>query len=272
MTGTHAACTPLEAMPWLDRVLFSTFEAFASTTLRYGCLELVLPSGDRHEYGSTADTLPAVPDAPAWMEMPAKRCTVTVHNTDMFFKIITRHDTGLGEAFMARDFTVDDLGAFLAIMTANARNIEASRGLLGALNWAGDKALYLAHLTRANSVEGSKKNISEHYDVGNDMYKLFLDDTLTYSSGIYTEDASLQQAQLTKLDALIAGARVTADSHVLEVGCGWGSCAIRAAQMTGCRWTGVRRTSWVASAHAYALRTTGLAAPRRHDIFRGASP
>jgi hypothetical protein len=235
----HVHTVKAASMPWLHRLLFSMFDKFATSSFKYGSLKVTLPDGTVHEYGSASDVLPAVPHAPAWMELPPKKCHLTVKNGNMFFKIITRHDSGLGEAYMNGDFTVDDLGALMAIITANARHIEASRGLLGALNWAGDKLLYAAHLTRANTEEGSKKNIGEHYDAGNDMYKLFLDETLTYSSGIHAEGDSLHQAQLNKLDALIEGAHVTRESHVLEVGCGWGSCAIRAVQKTNCKWTGV---------------------------------
>ena len=228
-------------MPWLDSLLFSVFDKFAKKAIRTGVFRIRLPDGRVCEYGDRSSTAPAIPGAPQWREMPPLRCEVTIHNTDFFYKVMTRHDTGLGEAFMHRDFTVDDLGAFMAVMTANAYDIEGNRSVLGALNWLGDRLLYVAHLARANTVEGSKKNISEHYDAGNDMYKLFLDDTLTYSAGIHREGGSLKEAQLEKLDALIRGAKVTKDSHVLEIGCGWGSCAIRAAQTTGCRVDGVRR-------------------------------
>lgn len=87
---------------------------------------------------------------------------------------------------------------------------------------------------------GSRKNIEEHYDSGNAMYKLFLDETLTYSSGLYLKPTdSLYQAQLNKIDALILKARLGPNDHVLEIGCGWGGFAIRAVQITGCRWTGI---------------------------------
>lgn len=69
------------------------------------------------------------------------------------------------------------------------------------------------------------------------MYKLFLDDTLTYSSGVYRgPDDSLHQSQLNKIDALVAKAGIKQEHHVLEIGCGWGGFAIRAVQATGCRW------------------------------------
>jgi cyclopropane-fatty-acyl-phospholipid synthase len=71
------------------------------------------------------------------------------------------------------------------------------------------------------------------------MYKLFLDETMTYSSGVHHPGHSLHQAQLNKLDAIIAKADIRAGDHVLEIGCGWGSFAIRAASKTGCRVTGV---------------------------------
>ena len=129
-------------------------------------------------------------------------------------------------------------GRAVQALTANARRIEGARGLLGALNWAGAKLLHAAHLARANTIAGSARNISEHYDAGNAMYALLLDRTLTYSAGIHRQGDTLEAAQLRKLDALLDGARVGAGSHVLEIGCGWGSCAIRAAQRTGCRWTG----------------------------------
>lgn len=80
---------------------------------------------------------------------------------------------------------VDDLGALLALLTANVVNIQAFRGMLGLLNWVGDGLLRLAHATRANTLLGSRSNIAQHYDAGNDMYKLFLDPSMTYSCAVF---------------------------------------------------------------------------------------
>ena len=80
---------------------------------------------------------------------------------------------------------VEDLGALLAVLTANAGNIQSNRGKLGLLNWVGDKLLLLSHLGRSNTLAGSRRNIEEHYDAGNDMYRLFLDPSMTYSCGIH---------------------------------------------------------------------------------------
>eukprot|EP00892_Ulva_mutabilis_P006654 jgi/Ulvmu1/4360/UM002_0085.1 len=236
--AADASCNA-SGMPWLDSTLFHIFDKFCVAAIKSGYMMIQLPDGRKREYGRLDDVQTAVPGAPTWQGLPRKRCLITVNNTDFFYKVMTRHDTGLGEAYMREDISVDDVGALMAVITANTRNIEGNRGMLGAFNWLGDRLLYVAHLTRANTIEGSKRNISQHYDAGNDMYKLFLDESLTYSAGIHVEGGHLKDAQMRKLDSLIAGARVSRDSHVLEVGCGWGSCAIRAAQTTGCKWTGI---------------------------------
>lgn len=108
----------------------------------------------------------------------------------------------------------------------------------------------MKHLAKKNTVVGSRRNIEEHYDLGNDMYELFLDDTMTYSAGIHTkaygaevetkeEELPLYDAQLAKLDAIIRRANIQPGDHVLEIGCGWGSFAIRAASTIGCKVTGI---------------------------------
>jgi cyclopropane-fatty-acyl-phospholipid synthase len=226
-------------MPCMNRLMFIVFDKFLQSALKHGRIALILPDGNVRLYGNARDTSTAIPGAPEWMKLPEKRCTVTVHNTNFLLKVMFGHDVGLGEAFMAGDISVDDLGSLMAVLTANARNVEKSRGMLGLLNWIGAKFMYIVHLTRANTLEGSKRNIKEHYDLGNSMYKLFLDPTLTYSSGIHREGDTLEAAQLRKLDALISAARITSGSHVLEIGCGWGSCAVQAVRKTGCKWTGI---------------------------------
>lgn len=80
---------------------------------------------------------------------------------------------------------MDDIGALLAVGTVNAPQIQASRGGLGVLNYLGDKLLLLAHLARSNTLGRSVSNIEAHYDIGNDVYRLFLDPSMTYSCGIH---------------------------------------------------------------------------------------
>ncbi|KAK9821949.1 hypothetical protein WJX81_001503 [Elliptochloris bilobata] len=245
--GMAAAAALGAAIPWqpratspklgvLDQLYLATFDGFARRALRLGRLRLILPTGEERCYGE--EGVAACDRAPKGGRPPLA-ATVRVLRADFFRQVVARHDTGLGEAYMAGNFEADDLGGLMAVAVANARAIEARRGALGVANWLGARLLAAAHRRRANTLDGSRRNIEEHYDAGNDMYRLFLDATMTYSSGLHQPGDTLEQAQLRKMDALLAKARVTADDHVLEIGCGWGSLALRAVQTTGCRWTGI---------------------------------
>lgn len=225
---------------WLDGITLKTFSRFAGAALSRGHLLLVLPNGEEMEFGSKENALAAVPPGEEWRNRPPLDATVRVFDTAFFRKVILRHDTGMGESYMDGDYEVDDLGKLLAVATANAYNIEDNRGMMGIFNWLGDRLLHAAHAARSNTVSNSRRNIEEHYDAGNDMYKLFLDESMTYSCGIYSgPDCSLHQAQLNKLDALIEKAEICESDHVLEIGCGWGSFAMRAVEKKGCRVTGL---------------------------------
>jgi cyclopropane-fatty-acyl-phospholipid synthase len=102
---------------------------------------------------------------------------------------------------------------------------------------AGDK---LIHAARANRLGRSKRNIAAHYDLSNDLYATFLDDTMTYSAAFFeSPTATLEEAQEAKYRRLAEKARVDAGCHVLEIGCGWGGFAVYAASTYGCRVTGI---------------------------------
>eukprot|EP00879_Flechtneria_rotunda_P028753 GHRR01030971.1.p1 GENE.GHRR01030971.1~~GHRR01030971.1.p1 ORF type:complete len:508 (+),score=175.15 GHRR01030971.1:123-1646(+) len=221
-----------------DMFWLALFDRFAQASISVGQLRLILPNGEERHYGGSEDTIPAlVPTGEEWRGVPARKATVRVLRMNLFKKIVQRTDVGLGEAYMDGDFLVDDLAGFMAITVANARNLESQKGMLGMATWINDKLLAAAHVRRSNTREGSRKNIEEHYDAGNAMYATFLDQTMTYSAAIHTKDQNgdLQAAQIAKLDAVIAAAGIGPDDHVLEIGCGWGSFAIRAASVTGCR-------------------------------------
>ncbi|GMH42872.1 hypothetical protein BSKO_10791 [Bryopsis sp. KO-2023] len=234
------------SVPWVPRTVSPkvslgesmymwVFDRFAKSTILEGKLRLILPNGEELHYGNgetnnTADKTKGAPPLQA---------TLRLLNMNLFKKCILRHDTGLGEAYMDGDFEVDNLGGLMAIAAENVHRLHGEKGVLGILTWIGEKLLFLRHLARPNTVEGSRRNIEEHYDAGNDMYKLFLDESMTYSGGIHRSGESLYQAQMNKLDALIEKACIKSTDHVLEIGCGWGSFSIRAAQTTGCRVTGL---------------------------------
>jgi cyclopropane-fatty-acyl-phospholipid synthase len=132
-----------------------------------------------------------------------------------------------------------------AVITWFIRNMKAKMGAKASSNKlkAVNKMKFfnkLFHIARANTIRTSKKNIFEHYDLGNDFYKLFLDPSMTYSSGIFAkEDTTLEEAQFAKYDALCKKLQLKEGDEVLEIGCGWAGFACHAAAQYGCKVTGV---------------------------------
>jgi len=198
--------------------------------------------------------------------------TITVFNQRLFLQTILRSDIGLGECYMNGDFDVDLIDFLDMICKGHpgANDADATKckpkmsfdpvGLLGeAVNWVGAKMEMAAHKALSNTKEGSRKNIEYHYDAGNDFYKLFLDETMLYSSAIHgdihdpkmsvdvlrqfktfqEQEAHLEASQFAKIDAMIERADIKPGDHVLEIGCGWGACAIRMARMKKCKVTGL---------------------------------
>jgi cyclopropane-fatty-acyl-phospholipid synthase len=161
---------------------------------------------------------------------------ITIHRALKIIRKLSRDgDIGFAEAYMQGDWDTDNLSSFLYWATLNlealSSHLEANI-FVRVLN-------RLRHLTRRNSERGSRRNISAHYDLGNDFYQLWLDPTMTYSSAIFTESQdSLEQAQTRKYQQLLASLNATPGEHILEVGCGWGGFAEHAAKQ-GYRVTGI---------------------------------
>ena len=139
-------------------------------------------------------------------------------------RLALRGDVGFAEAYVDRDWTSPDLVALLRLA---ARNVEALRAVTSG-NAAIRFANRLRHLLRGNTRRGSRRNIMAHYDLGNDLYALWLDSTMQYSSGIWTEETpDLEAAQARKLDRVVELLRLDGGESVLEIGCGWGALAMR---------------------------------------------
>jgi cyclopropane-fatty-acyl-phospholipid synthase len=141
---------------------------------------------------------------------------------------------------MDGDWHTDNIGDIIKwfIINLNYNPILTGKGIRKyAINFM-RLANNLYHSTRKNTIEGSRKNISEHYDLGNDFYKLFLDKTMTYSSAIFNSpDQSLEDAQREKYDRLCRQINLKSDDHLLEIGSGWGGFALHAAKNYGCKVT-----------------------------------
>ena len=156
-------------------------------------------------------------------DLPGPDANITIHNPLKIIRKLSRDgDIGFAEAYMKGDWDTDNLSDFLYWATLNletlSAHIEANR-FVQLFN-------RLRHLTRRNSQRGSRRNISAHYDLGNDFYQLWLDSTMTYSSAVFTdENDTLEQAQSQKYEQLLASLNATPGQHILEVGCGWGGFA-----------------------------------------------
>ncbi len=142
---------------------------------------------------------------------------------------------GFAEGYMDGQWDTDDLDALLDLGLANTRAGVAEK--LPVLARPAQRAF---HALRDNSKSGSRENIEYHYDLGNDFYELWLDDTMTYSCANFEDDIpDLREAQVRKWDRVLELIQPGTKDHLLEIGCGWGGFAIHAAKTAGCRITGI---------------------------------
>jgi cyclopropane-fatty-acyl-phospholipid synthase len=142
---------------------------------------------------------------------------------------------GIARAFMDGRWECGDLTGLLRLLI---RNMSVVDGVESGFAKLANVLARFRHRFRANSQAGSRRNIHEHYDLGNAFFSLFLDETMTYSAGIFEkESSSLRDASVAKLDRICRKLHLGSDDHVLEIGSGWGSFAIHAASHYGCRVT-----------------------------------
>lgn len=168
---------------------------------------------------------------------PRAALSARVHVDDpRFYRAIAfRGALGGAEAYMDGHWRCDDLSNLIRILAAE-RNIATGLNR-GAARWH-RPVLALFHALRRNTRSGSRRNIAAHYDLGNEFFELFLDPTLTYSSGIFeTPTATMEEASFAKYERLCQKLRLGPDDHVLEIGTGWGGFALHAARRHGCRVT-----------------------------------
>ncbi len=200
-------------------------DAFGKMTA--GCLRLELPGGEARTIGTPGAEISA---------------TLRVLDPAFFQKCVLFGDVGFGESYVDGDWETDSIERVIAWAVLN---IESSPAMSGsktrkvALNLLKhyNRAL---HLLRPNSIATARRNIAEHYDLGNDFYRLWLDPSMTYSSALFTAPGqSLEAAQTAKYDALCCQLDLQPSDHVLEIGSGWGGFACHAVKNYGCRVTTV---------------------------------
>jgi cyclopropane-fatty-acyl-phospholipid synthase len=163
--------------------------------------------------------------------------------------LMTGGALGAAEAYAEGWWRTEDLTAVVRLL---ARNRHVLSGLDGGLAKLGAPLLRRWHQARRNTATGSRRNIEAHYDLSNEFFALFLDRTMTYSCGLFRgQDLGLEAAQVAKIDHLCRKLELTPDTHLLEIGTGWGAFAIHAAREYGCR---VTTTTISREQHAWAER------------------
>ncbi|MDI3489785.1 MAG: cyclopropane-fatty-acyl-phospholipid synthase [Thauera sp.] len=175
-----------------------------------------------------------------------------VRDHAVFDETLARGDIGFGESWMDGLWDTDDLTGLLTLLSRNRARIgEAIYGRM--FRMLGHR---VAHLLRANTRAGSRRNIEAHYDLGNDFYALWLDPSMTYSAAVFDSPAeSLHDAQLRKYRRILGELGAQPGQTILEVGCGWGGFAEVAATEFGCRVLGITLSpSQLAYARARAER------------------
>jgi cyclopropane-fatty-acyl-phospholipid synthase len=162
---------------------------------------------------------------------------IRVNDQRFFSRVVFGGDIGFGEAFMEDEWNSDDVTGVVRFFIRNRDTIQDGRFRTALLSRGVE---VLRHLALPNTLLGSRRNIRRHYDLSNAFFQTFLDDSMAYSCAVFpSRDATLEAAQRNKYDRMIAKARLTAEDHVLEIGCGWGGFAIEAVRQTGCRITGI---------------------------------
>lgn len=163
------------------------------------------------------------------------KAMVVVHNERFFKRALLGGDTGMGEAFMHGDWSSPDLVSVVRLAIRNLDRLGNGNRVFSALSSMADS---IRHRFRANTVSGSRRNIAQHYDLGNDFYRLFLDRSMAYSCGYYQKsDDSLEQAQVNKYERISRKLQLQPSDHLLEIGTGWGGFAAYATRNFGCRVT-----------------------------------
>jgi cyclopropane-fatty-acyl-phospholipid synthase len=228
--------------PSTERRLPTGWEAIAFLVLqnlKVGTLTVAMPWGEEHVF--TGDR--SGPEA-----------RVEVVDRAAARRVITGSSIGLAEAYMDGLWDTPDLDAVLDLGLANIR-----AGLGARLPVVLRPAQRAWHQMRDNTRTGSKMNVEYHYDLGNDFYELWLDDTMTYSCADFEDGAvNLRQAQVRKWDRMLELLQPSAKDRLLEIGCGWGGFAIHAAKEAGCKVTGITLSDEQAALARERVKREGL--------------
>ena len=212
--------------------------------LQIGSLDLQCPDGTQLHFGSRAEAGP--------------RAALRLKDWAVCAATLRSGDVGFGETYMDGLWSTPDLPALLRLFLANREAIDSA--IYG--SWWGSLLHRLRHLLNRNSRRGSRRNIQAHYDLGNPFYRLWLDETMNYSSAWFDGDPAqdLAPAQSAKMRRAVTECGLQAGQRLLEIGCGWGAVAECASRDLGLQVTGVTLSKEQLTFALQRLERQGLAA------------
>lgn len=213
------------------RVMFS-----ALREMRHGRLLLELPEGGTIALGDPRADAERLP-----LGIPGS-ANIRVLNEGFFRRTVLSGDIGFAESFIDGEWETDDMTAVIAWFILNIDRAPTLSGSGSRASWssaAGRLVNRVRHVLRRNSESVARRNIAEHYDLSNDFFALFLDQSMMYSSGLWTSATTLAEAQRAKNEALCQALRLQPSDRVLEIGSGWGGWAMHAASTYGCHVTSI---------------------------------
>lgn len=191
------------------------------TELKSGCLRLI-DGDDQYYFGENPSTTSFMAE-------------IRVKSQKFYTDVIFAGSIGAGESYMSEHWVSPDLTKVVRLFS---KNIDLLNRMDNNQSWMSKVSLKLFHWFSRNTREGSRKNISAHYDLGNDFYSLFLDSSMMYSSAMYpNSESSLSEAAVYKLQRICEKLELSEKDHLLEIGTGWGGMAIYAAKHYGCKVT-----------------------------------
>jgi len=192
--------------PFSSRLIFAVC-ARALKGLQRGNVDVTLPGESRRTFRGRT---------------PGVHASIRLNNFGVFWKSLRRGTVGFAESYIDGDFDTPNLADVFAFFLDNKANLkQAGRGWFRVR-----RRDQRYHARRKNSIEGARRNITDHYDLGNEFYRLWLDETMTYSSAYFSApDQSLADAQRAKYHRVIEALEDSARGHLLEIGCGWGGFA-----------------------------------------------
>jgi cyclopropane-fatty-acyl-phospholipid synthase len=222
---TAALCIDKPDLPSRPTGLFKGYAKRILLTrlgeLRHGEL-ILLDATERYVFGKQDAVFP-------------KSVTVTVNDSAFYQRVLVQGALGGGEAYVEGYWECDDLSAMVELFLSNRRYLhKVGPGLA----WLVKPLHTLLRYLNRNTIKGSRRNIGAHYDLGNELFELFLDETMMYSCGIFRDrETGLREASEAKLESICQKLQLNPSDHVMEIGTGWGGFALYAAKHFGCRVT-----------------------------------